>query len=282
MTLRPVALLRATHPLPSIAVTGFVTALAVAAGVPAGRVAVLAVAVLAGQFSVGWANDAIDADRDRSVGRTDKPIATGEVDRDTVYTAASVALLVDVPLSLAVGWRAGAAHLVAVGWAWLYNAGLKSTAWSVVPYVVGFGLVPVVVAAALPGAPAPRPVLVVAAACCGVAAHFANTVGDAADDAATGVRGLPQRLGERASVTVAAMAVAFAAGLLLAAVHGSRVVTVLAVASVACALGTVLALGGGAGRRRAFRAVLVAVGLLVVAFVVAGGDALVGSGSGLR
>ncbi len=274
---RPLALLRATHPLPSAAVTGFVTALAIAAGVPAGRTAALAAAVLVGQFSVGWANDAIDADRDRLVGRRDKPIAAGEVRRDTVVTAACAALILDVPLSLLVGWRAGAAHLAAVGWAWLYDTWLKSTVLSVVPYVVSFGLAPVVVAAALPSSATPAPVIAAAGACCGVAAHFANTVGDAADDALTGVRGLPQVTGEIWSLPIAAIAVAVAAVLLLAGVGPTPLPIVATVAGVGCAAATPAAAGrSGAGRRLAFRLIIAAVALLVVTFVVAGGHHLTG------
>ena len=92
----------------------------------------------------------------------------------------------------------GIAHLAAVALAWSYNLGLKRTVVSPLPYAVAFGLVPVVVAAMLPGAPAPVDVLIIAGVACGVAAHFANTVGDAAEDAMTGVRGLPQRIGPAA------------------------------------------------------------------------------------
>ncbi|AYG78700.1 hypothetical protein DWB77_00808 [Streptomyces hundungensis] len=57
--------------------TVLVTALAVMAGRGlAGSVAVAA-AVLTGQLSVGWCNDAVDAHRDTACGRRDKPVATG-------------------------------------------------------------------------------------------------------------------------------------------------------------------------------------------------------------
>lgn len=241
---------------------------------PAGRTALLAAAVLVGQLSVGWANDAIDSARDQAVGRTDKPLATGELRPAVAMGAARLALGADVPLSLAVGWRAGAAHLVAVGWAWLYDARLKAGVFSVVPFLVSFGLLPLVVAAALPGAPAVRPLLVVAGAACGAAAHFANTVGDAADDAATGVRGLPQRVGERGSVLVAAVAVALAAALLPIAAGATAATIACAVGATAAAVLTGIALRTASGRRVAFRLVLLAVGFLIVGFIVAGGHRL--------
>jgi 4-hydroxybenzoate polyprenyltransferase len=238
------------------------------------RTGLLAAAVLCGQLSVGWANDAVDAPLDRRVGRPDKPIATGEVSRRTVATCAGIALVADIPLSLALGWRAGVAHLVAVGSAWLYDLGLKRTVASALPYAVSFGLVPVIVAAALPGSPRPQWTLVAAGVCCGVGAHFANTVGDTDDDAATGVRGLPQRVGPLRSTVIAGVLVAIAGGFILGAVglHPLPVTAVAADVLLAASLPAVLRVSGS--RRLAFRLVLVAVGVLIVTFVLAGGSHL--------
>ena len=46
-------------------------------GLPIVSVLLVAAAVLAGQLSVGWLNDYLDADRDRAVRRADKPVVTG-------------------------------------------------------------------------------------------------------------------------------------------------------------------------------------------------------------
>jgi 4-hydroxybenzoate polyprenyltransferase len=227
--------------------------------------------VLAGQASVGWANDYVDAERDRQVARADKPIVTGDVRAALVGRGAATALAATVPLSLLVGSRPGAAHLVAVGSAWLYNLRLKQTWASWVSYAVSFGLLPVAVAAALPGSPRPQALIVGVGACLGVAAHFANTVGDLDEDAQTGVRGLPQRLGPRVSVAVAAVAVLVAAGLLVAATDGA-VATIVAAGVAAAALP--VALLRPRQRHAAFGAVIVAAGALVIAFVIAGGDHL--------
>jgi 4-hydroxybenzoate polyprenyltransferase len=254
-------------------VTAIVTSMAVAAGIHA-RSPLLAAAVLCGQFSVGWSNDAIDAPLDTRAGRDDKPIATGVISRRTVAWCAAAALIVDVPLSLALGWQAGVAHLAAVALAWAYNLGLKRTIVSPVPYAVAFALVPVVVAAMLPGAPAPRVTLILAGAACGIAAHFANTVGDVTEDAITGVRGLPQRVGPAWSTVIAGGFVALAVvHVLLAA--GANVLTVgAAVIDIAIALALPLAVRVPRARRLAFRLVILAVAVLVVAFVVSGGSHL--------
>ncbi len=59
------ALLRCSHPGPTAAVTLFATVLAIGAGRGWGSVWIMA-AVLAGQLSVGWLNDYLDAERDRA------------------------------------------------------------------------------------------------------------------------------------------------------------------------------------------------------------------------
>jgi 4-hydroxybenzoate polyprenyltransferase len=203
--LRPTAdLVRSCHPAPTVAVTAFVTVLAAAAGNTAGTCALLAAAVLAGQLSIGWSNDRLDAARDRSTGRTDKPIAIGALAPATVDRAIAAALLVTVALSLAVGWRAGLLHLAAVGCGWLYNLRLKSTWWSWLPYAAAFGALPAVATLALAHHPWPAAWAIAAGACLGVTANLTNALPDLAGDDRTGVRGLPHRLGASRALLVAA------------------------------------------------------------------------------
>src|SRR4051812_15178365 len=205
-----VALLRSSHPEPTVAVTVMVTALAVTTGRDLPGVLFVAAAVLTGQLSIGWLNDLLDAERDVAVGRQDKPVAAGAVTRRTVALATLLAAVVCVPLSLASGIAAGLVHLIAVAAGWAYDLGMKSTALSVLPYVVCFGLLPVFVVLGLPpdasgAAPTPPWWLPVAGALLGAGAHFANVLPDLDDDAATGVRGLPHRLGASRSRAAAAL-----------------------------------------------------------------------------
>jgi 4-hydroxybenzoate polyprenyltransferase len=265
-----VRLVRATHPEPTVAVTAFVLAAGLSAGLGV-RAVLLAAAVLAGQVSVGWSNDYIDRDRDRRAGRLGKPLASGALPAPLVARCAGGALVACTGLSLAVGLRPAAGHLVAVAAAWQYNAGLKGTRWSFVPYLVSFGLVPVVVVTlALPGHPAPRLPIVAAAALLGVAAHFANTVPDEEFDRRTGVRGLPQRLGARRSVLVAAALVFAATGLLLVGTGPKLAAYGPAAAALAATVAGVVAVLRLGRSAVAFRTVLVAVGLLVVGVVLSG------------
>ncbi|MFF3403722.1 UbiA family prenyltransferase [Streptomyces sp. NPDC002659] len=192
---RAAGLALSCHPGPVVAVTVLATGLAVSARLGGARCALIGAAVLAGQLSVGWCNDAFDARRDAAVGRRGKPVADGCVGSGAVWAAAFAALLLCVPLSLACGLAAGTVHLAAVAAAWAYNVKLKATALSWVPYAVGFGSLPAFVTLSTPGRPWPAWWAVTAGALLGVAAHLGDVLPDIPDDLRTGVRGLPHRLG---------------------------------------------------------------------------------------
>ena len=200
-----VALARCSHFGPTVAVTTFTTLLAAGAGMSPRRLPWVAAATLAGQLSVGWSNDWLDRHRDRAARRMSKPLVRGDIADETVIRGAVVAVVACLVLTLALGWRATVAHMAAVALAWAYNAGLKSTSVSVAPYVGAFALLPVVVTLALEPARWSPVWAVLAGAALGGGAHFANVLPDLEDDAATGVRGLPHRLGVRGSLAAAAV-----------------------------------------------------------------------------
>jgi 4-hydroxybenzoate polyprenyltransferase len=268
------ALIIASHPGPSLAITAMTTLLAAEAAPHGTGPVLVAPAMLAGQLSVGWSNDACDASRDAAAGRMDKPVATGAVSVRAVWIAAFVALAAAAAMSLAISVRTALILAVIIGAAWAYNLGLKSTAWSGVLYVAGFGPIPAYAASTLPGQPAPSWTVTAAAALIGLGAHFANVLPDLAADQATGVRGLPQQVAARwgpAAVRATALALLLTASvLLLVAARGSRrwvAVTGLAAAAV---LGVAGARGSG---RVPF---LAAIGIAAIDVVVfaAGGEAL--------
>lgn len=218
-TARAGAVARACHLGPTLAVT--TAALATAALFGRGRRGALAVggAVLAGQCAIGWQNDLIDHARDRAAGRRDKPLATAAASRRAVGTAAALATAAVVPLSLLSGRRAALAHLTAVAAASAYNLGLKATVASPLPYVAGFGLLPCFVSLGLADHPLPPWWLPAASALLGAAAHFANVLPDLEADRLTGVRGLPQRCGRRASIGAMGLGLALAGVLLGSGPH---------------------------------------------------------------
>ncbi len=194
---RPLAaLLVAAHIGPALVVTVVAAMLAAAEELGAVTAVVVTSAVLTGQLTIGWGNDLRDAARDREVGRTDKPLADGRLSGTLVRRCLVAAAAATVVLSLAAGWRSGLVHLgLLVGGGHAYNLGLKATAWSWVPYLVAFGSLPAVVTLAGSSPTWPPLWAVAVAGMLGVGAHFLNTLPDFADDAATGVRGLPHRLG---------------------------------------------------------------------------------------
>ena len=238
--------MRAAHAGPTVAVTGFALAWGVlGADLAPGTLLVLVLAVLTGQLAIGWTNDWADARRDTVAGRADKPVATGAVSRRTVGASALGAAAGCVVASLLLGWVPGLVHLLAVAAGLAYDVALKSTLLSPLPYALAFGLLPGV--ATLSGAqPAwPAPAATAAAALLGVAAHLANTVPDAEDDARTGVAGLPQRIGPRRSALVSVLVLTTAALVLLpgaVAGGGIRAVT----ATMLLGVGVLVAVLGGA------------------------------------
>jgi 4-hydroxybenzoate polyprenyltransferase len=217
---RAAALVKAAHPGPCLAVTAVGTALAATAGAPTRTCVLLAAALLAGQLSIGWCNDAVDRGRDVAAGRTDKPLAVGTLAVRTVWTACVLAVVACVPLSLALGPAAGVTHLVAVAGGWAYDLGLKRTPASFVPFAVSFGLLPSVATLSLPTPVTPPWWATTAGALLGVAAHLANALPDLDDDVAAGVNGLPQRLGPGGTRAAAATLLLVAAVVLAVAPPG--------------------------------------------------------------
>jgi 4-hydroxybenzoate polyprenyltransferase len=201
----PVALLKASHPEPGGAVTLAMTLLAVGVGHRGWSVLGVAAAIGATQLSVGWVNDWLDADRDATVGRSDKPVATGAIARLPVGVAGGLAALATVPLAWLSGSRAALALGLALVSALLYDWPLKFTPLSVLPYLVSFAALPAFVVLALPGAPTPPLWLLATGGLLGAGAHFANALPDLSDDAQTGVHGLPHRLGPAGSRLAAAV-----------------------------------------------------------------------------
>ncbi|OBB60669.1 ubiquinone biosynthesis protein UbiA [Mycobacterium sp. 852013-51886_SCH5428379] len=240
-------LIVAGHPGPSLAITALVTVLAARAA-PHGIGPVLTgPAMLAGQLSIGWSNDALDAARDAAAGRRDKPVATGAVSVRAVWIAAAVALLAALGMALTISVLTAVLLAVIVGAAWAYNLGLKSTPASGLMYILGFGPLPAYAASTLPGSPIPVWYATAAAALVGLGGHFANVLPDLDADRATGVRGLPQRIGAHwgaGAVRATALVLLLSASILLLVASGFHAVAVAGL-GVALALAVVGAVGTG-------------------------------------
>ena len=258
-----------THPGPTVVVTVLSLALGTAACVEAAPLGLLVAAVFAGQVSVGLSNDAIDAARDAAVGRTDKPIAGGRVTAGRALAVAVGAVVVALGLSLPLGPGLVAAHAIALALAWAYNAGLKSTPLSIAPFLLSFGLFPsfATLSTATPALAAPW--ATVAGAALGAAVHLTDVVRDLDDDRRTGVRGLPHRLGARASVLLAAVGIVVGAVAVLLGAEATVLGIPFFVAVVVVALATAVLVLVRPPGRAVFQLTMLAALLLAAQLVIA-------------
>lgn len=265
MPIAPVAparrgsLVGAAHPVPALAVTVLTALLCRALDVGLEQGLRVVAAVLSGQLSIGWSNDLVDLGRDRRSGRLDKPLATGAISPTAARVACALAVVVSVSVGFVCGPAVGTANVVCTAAGWAYNFGVKATAWSWLPYAVCFGGLPVLVSFAAPAGAFPPLWMPVAGALLGVGAHILNVLPDLADDAATGVRGMPHRVGPRLGpplavgiLTAGTVVIVFGAGV-------SPVAAVVALGVVALLVALVLA------GRHAF---LAAIGIALVDVVL--------------
>jgi 4-hydroxybenzoate polyprenyltransferase len=195
------SLILSAHPGTALSVTAGLTAAAALTGRTSLECALVAATVLCGQVTVGWLDDVADRERDRHVGRQDKPVALGWIDPGTVTFAVSVVVLLVIPLSVANGTYAGVAHLGAVLALWTYTFGLKKTALSWVPFAVAFALFPAFLSygglgGGMHGGP-PTWEMTVLAGLLGIGVHFLSALPELVEDNETGVRHLPLRIALR-------------------------------------------------------------------------------------
>lgn len=218
------AAVRLIHPAPALAVVALSAALGAilllqAGGRPDDRWLATVAAIAGSQIFVGATNDLVDRNRDRAAARLDKPLVTDRLSADAALWIASAGLALQIVASLAVGVLPLLLGLAAVVSALAYNLWLSRTPWSVVPYLVSFGLLPIWIAAGVGVAldrVALAPTLVAPFA---AAAHLANALRDFDADAALGSRNLAQLLGRRRAFLLAwglAMAVGVSVGIAFA------------------------------------------------------------------
>ena len=167
----------------------------------------IALAIFAGQCVVGWTNDLIDHPRDHAAGRIKKPLVHEAVTRRELQIGVAIALTAAILLSFLgpLGVKGGLLHMLGIGSATAYNFGIKATWFSPLPYAISFGALPWAIYLAAGKHP---PVwLYVDFILVSLAFHFLNVIKDLEWDRNQLVMGLPQRVGKRWSVAVAATCV---------------------------------------------------------------------------
>jgi len=164
----------------------------------------IACAILAGQCVVGWTNDLLDYPLDLAAGRKKKPLVAGDISQSFLKTSIFIALIFALTLSLIgpLSFKGTSIHALGIASANAYNFGLKKTLVSLLPYVISFGAMPWAVYVAAGSTPPAW--LYLGFIAFASAFHFLNVLKDLNWDISQGVLGLPQRLGKRKSIAIAA------------------------------------------------------------------------------
>jgi 4-hydroxybenzoate polyprenyltransferase len=153
------------------------------------------------QFAISAHNDWCDRDLD-ALAKPSRPIPAGRVAPRTVFLVA----LALAAASLVVAAPLGLDEVVLVGFSLAcglaYNAWLKRTSFSWLPFSLAFPLIPLFAAAAVDRWPAWWPAAALAAQPLIVAIHLTDSIPDIDADTRAGARGLASRLGPRRAVQV--------------------------------------------------------------------------------
>ncbi|MBO0843924.1 MAG: UbiA family prenyltransferase [Nocardioides sp.] len=196
-----VELARAAHPRQAVLTAVGMAASAALSGRAAREVGLVALTVLVGQTLLGWYDDLADEAADRADERSDKPLVAGTLDRSTVGFALACGVLLVVPLSLSSGIVAGAAYLLSVAIAVAGSRLLGRTAFSWVPWALGYALYPAYLSyggwGGGSGGHPPSIAITVVAGLLGIGVHVLTSVRGLVDDNRAGRRHLPLRLALR-------------------------------------------------------------------------------------
>jgi len=197
-------LLKASHFIPSL----IVSSVAFAFGVHywwEGPAYVIAFTVFTGQLVVGWSNDLYDFADDQKHQRLNKPLVSGVVTEKYLRSW----LIFMVPFSFVVnilgplGFKGGLLYWLGIGCGVAYNFYFKFTFLSPLPFAVAFAILPSCIAISKDVTP---PLWMwLGGALLGSAAHFVNVLKDLDQDRASEINGLPQIVGKKASITIAAV-----------------------------------------------------------------------------
>jgi 4-hydroxybenzoate polyprenyltransferase len=200
-------LLKAAHFGPTLIVTAISFAFAVYYWWE-GPAYVIAFGVFTGQLVVGWSNDLYDFDDDLKHQRSKKPLVSGLITKQYLQKW----LRFMVPFSFTanllgpLGIKGGSVYMLGIACGVAYNFYFKFNLLSPLPYAIAFAALPSSVAISKEINP---PLwMLLGGALFGMAAHFINVIKDMDQDQASGIKGLPQRLGKVKSIAAAAVLIA--------------------------------------------------------------------------
>ena len=172
---------------------------------------VIAFGVFTGQLVVGWSNDLYDYADDLKHNRQKKPLVADVITPGYLMKW----LRFMVPFSFTanllgpLGFKGGLVYMFGISMGVAYNFYFKYNVFSWLPYALAFAALPSCIAISKDITP---PVWMwLGGAIFGSAAHFINVIKDINQDRLSGIGGLPQRIGKRNSMFVAALLIALGA-----------------------------------------------------------------------
>ena len=201
---RPIDYWRLFHPVPSlltVVAAGAFVFLAARGVPPLDRLLHLLLIELAMQFSISAFNDYFD--RPFDMGRADKPVASGIISPSVAFALGVSLGLTCILLAIPLGWWVTLLTAIGLGGGLAYDAGLKRTAFSWLPFSIAFPTLPLWAWAGVEGRFPPQLAWVVPVGGIMVLGiHLADTLPDLAADAQAGIRGLAHRLGMQRSIVL--------------------------------------------------------------------------------
>jgi 4-hydroxybenzoate polyprenyltransferase len=201
---QPADFWRLLHPVPSlltVVAAGAFIFLAARGIPPLDRLIHLLLIELAMQFSISAFNDYFD--RPFDLGRADKPVATGVISPSVALAIGSLLGLACLIIAIPLGGWVTLLTVIGLGGGLAYDAGLKRTAFSWLPFSVAFPTLPLWAWAGVEGSfPARLAWVVPVGGVMVLGIHLADTLPDLAADTEAGVRGLAHRLGVRSALAL--------------------------------------------------------------------------------
>jgi 4-hydroxybenzoate polyprenyltransferase len=201
------------HPVPSLATVAVALLFLplVAGGVPPLRQTVLlALSLALQQFAISAHNDWCDRDLD-AVAKPSRPIPSGRIAGHAVLALAAALSVGSLLLAAQLGSDEVALVALFLVSGLVYNARLKRTTFSWLPFSLAFPLIPLFAAAALDTWPTWWPAAALAAQPLIVAIHLADSIPDIETDLRAGAGGLATRLGARLATRLRNAGVALSA-----------------------------------------------------------------------
>ena len=176
------ALLRLTHPLPTLLNAIAAAALATVAGAPPSVAALVALTMLGVHTFIGATNDYID--RDRDAGRPEKPLARGQLPPRAALLMAAAGLTAGLTAAAQVSRLTLVLATLGALVGFTYNVWMKRTALSWLPFAVGVSIIPAFAWSTVSSVlPAPILTLSLVALPGGAALALQNSLADRALDA---------------------------------------------------------------------------------------------------